>query len=311
MSMGSQIQAAKDVPARRTLPRWRTRWRDAVAPYLFVLPFILSFIAFFVGPAAYSLVLSLFRYKGYGAARWLGFDNYKAILSYHVFWTTLGNTVFYWLAHVFVLMAVAFLLAVLVRSSLVSKKGLFKPLIFLPNILATVATSLVFQTLFGTEYGVINAALGVRIPWLQDYSLAKWVVVFLLVWHGIGWWFVIYLTGLTTINPEVEEAATVDGATGWQRLRFVVIPLMRPIFLFAFVSDAISSLRIFNQPNVLVSHGGSLANPDMGPVLNLLVEDMRSGRFGSAAAVGWLVFVVTLAVSYIQFRILRTERGDS
>jgi len=285
--------------------RRRIRWGDALAPYLFISPFILSFITLFIGPAIYSFVLSFFRYKGYGSATFLGLDNYKAIVTYHVFWTELRNTIFYWLAHVFVLMIAAFLLAVLVRSTIISRKNIYKPLIFLPNILATVATALVFQSLFGTEYGVINSLLGTKIPWLQDYGYARWVVVFLLIWHGIGWWFVIYLAGLTTINPEVEEAATVDGASGWQRLRYVTLPLMRNTFIFAFVIDAIGSFRIFNEPNVLVARGGSLANPDMAPLLNLLMSDLRSARFGSSAAVGWILFLLVLVVSYFQFRIMR------
>jgi ABC-type sugar transport system permease subunit len=293
-------------------PRRKRGWGDTLAPYLFIGPFLLSFFVLFVGPAIYSFALSFYRFKGYGAATFLGLDNYKALLTYHVFWTALRNTIFYWLAHVFILMAAAFLLAVLVRSTLISHKNFYKPLIFLPNIVATVAVGLLFQSLFGTEYGVINNLLGIKIAWLQDYAIARWVVVFLLLWHGIGWWFVIFLAGLTTINPEVEEAAVVDGASGWQRMRHVTLPLMRNTFIFAFVIDAIGSFRIFNQPNVLVARGGSLANPDMAPILNLLVTDLRSARFGSSAAVGWLLFVLVLVVSYFQFRIMRGtgEEGE-
>ncbi len=286
-------------------PRRKIRWGDTLAPYLFVAPFVLSFLVLFIGPALYSFVLSFYRFKGYGTATFLALENYKAILTYHVFWTALRNTVFYWLAHVFVLMTAAFLIAILVRSALISRKSIYKPLIFLPNIVATVAIGLVFQSLFGTEYGVINNLLGIKIAWLQDYAITRWVVVFLLIWHGIGWWFVIFLAGLTTINPEVEEAAVVDGASGWQRMRHVTLPLMRNTFIFAFIIDAIGSFRIFNQPNVLVARGGNLAHPDMAPILNLLVIDLRSARFGSSAAVGWILFLLVLVVAYFQFRIMR------
>jgi len=292
-------------------PRKRgIRWGDVIAPYLFISPFIVSFLALFVGPAAYSLVLSFFRYKGYGAATFVGLANYKAILGYHVFWTELGNTIFYWLGHVFILMVCSFLLAVLVRSKLIVWKSFFKPILFLPNILATVATALVFQSLFGTQYGVINNLLGTHIPWLQDMGLARWVVVVLLIWHGIGWWFVIFLAGLTTISPEVEEAALVDGASAWQRLRFVTLPLMRNTFLFAFVSDAINSFRIFNQPNVLVSRAGSMAPTEMAPLLNLLLGELQSARFGPSAAVGWILFVMVAVVSFIQFRMARGTQPE-
>ena len=97
----------------------------------------------------------------------------------------------------------------------------------------------------------------------------------------------------------------MDGASAWQRLRFVTLPLMRNTFLFAFVIDAIGSARLFTEPNVLVSRGGTLAHPDMAPVLNLLLNNLRDARFGRSAAVGWLMFIIVVVISYLQFRILR------
>ena len=281
----------------------KRRWNDILAPYLFISPFLISFLVLFVGPALYSLVLSFFRYKGYGDARFIGLSNYTATINYHVFWTLLRNTVFYWIAHVIPLMTIAFLLAVLVRSKLVRAKSFFKPIIFLPNIVAIVAASLIFQNLFGTQYGVINNLLGTQIPWLQDYGLARIVIVILQVWLSVGFWFVVYLAGLTSINPEVEEAARVDGANAWQQLLYITIPLMRNIFLFAFVIDAISSFQLFTEPNVLLARGGSLASPEVGPLLNLLVINLRSGNFGQASAVSWILFVLIATASFIQFRI--------
>lgn len=294
-------------PATRTVRSRRTiRWGAVLAPYPFIAPFIFFFITLFVGPALYSLALSFFRYKGYGKATFVGIANYKTILTYHVFWTELTNTLVYWLAHVLPLMAGAFLLAVLVRSNLVKGQSFFKPVIFLPNIIATVASALVFQSLFGTQYGVINTLLGVKIPWLQDNTIARYVVVVLIIWRSLGWWFVIYLVGLTSLNPEIDEAAKVDGATAWQRLRFITLPLMRNIFLFAFVIDAIGSFRLFVEPNVLVGGGGgALAQPEVGPLLNLLVSNLQGANFGGAAAVGWILFVLVVAVALVQFRLLR------
>src|SRR5262249_13048224 len=159
------------------------------------------------------------------------------------------------------------------------------PILFLPNIVAVVAASLVFQNLFGTQYGVINSLLGLQIPWLQDPTLAKIVVVILLVWKNVGFWFVVFLAGLTSVNPEVDDAARVDGATATQRMFYVTLPLMRPIFLFAFVIDAIGSFQLFTEPNVILGRGGSLAPPDTAPLLNLLVVNLRSGNFGQASAV--------------------------
>jgi ABC-type sugar transport system permease subunit len=283
----------------------KIRWGDVLAPYLFISPFILAWLTLFIGPAIYSLVLSFFRYKGYGTATYIGIQNYQSILTYHVFWTMLRNTIFYWLAHVIPLMTFAFLLAVLVRSKLVRWKSFFKPVIFLPNVIAVVASALVFQSLFGTQYGVLNSLIGAQIPWLQDPKLTRYVVVLLLVWRGVGWWFVIFLAGLTAINTEVEEAALVDGASAWQQMRHITLPLMRNTFLFAFVIDAISSFRLFTEVNVLVGTGGGLAPVAVAPILNLLLSNLRGAQFGMSAAVGWILFVLVVAVTYIQFRLFQ------
>jgi len=304
---------AAELSARRATVvagKRKIRWGDALAPYLFISPFILAWLTLFIGPAIYSLILSFYRYKGYGTATFLGFQNYRSILTYHVFWTMLGNTIFYWLAHVIPLMVFAFLLAVLVRSKLVRWKSFFKPVIFLPNVIAVVASALVFQSLFGTQYGVLNSLLGAQIPWLQDPKLTRYVVVLLLVWRGVGWWFVIFLAGLTAINTEVEEAALVDGASAWQQMRHITLPLMRNTFLFAFVMDAISSFRLFTEVNVLVGTGGGLAPVAVAPILNLLLSNLRGAQFGMSAAVGWILFVLVVAVTYIQFRLFQESAEE-
>ncbi len=289
--------------------RRRIRWKQALQGYLFIAPFCLIFLLFGVGPDIYSFVLSFERYAGFGTATPVGLSNYLTILQYHVFWTELGNTIFYWLAHALPLIPLAFFLAFLVRSRLIKGQRFWKPVIFLPQVMTIVAVSLVFQSLFSTQYGVVNELFHAHIAWLEDYSLTKWVVVFMLIWQGLGFWFVVFLAGLTSIDPSLEEAAIVDGSSVWQRLRYVILPLMRNVFFFAFTIDAISSMRLYTQPNVLVSRA-SLADPEVAPLLNLLVTNLQGGSFGQSAAVGWLLFVITIAISLIMFVVFRGAGGD-
>jgi ABC-type sugar transport system permease subunit len=301
----------------RTTPDYRyyasiikKSWRAALVPYLFIAPFLLFFLALFLGPAAYSLYLSFCRYAGYGSIEWVGWQNYLAVWQYPVFWTEIRNVLFYWVAHAVPMMALAFGLAVLVNSAMVRYKNLFKPLIFMPQIVATVAAALIFKNFFGTQYGILNRVLGVEIPWLSDLSLARWVIVALLVWRGLGYWFVIFLAGLTSINPEILEAATVDGATSWQRLVYQTIPLMRNSFLFAFVVDGVVTLRLFAEPNVLVGKAGALASVEAAPILNMVIENIQSARFGLAAATGWTLFLLIAILSWLQFRLFQ-QYGES
>ncbi len=279
-----------------------------LAPYLFVAPFLLSFTALFLGPAAYSFYLSFTRYRGFGVARWVGLDNYSVMLGYDAFWTMLGNTVFYWVAHAVPTMALAFLLAVLVQRQAIGWTRTFKTLVFLPQMLASVATALVFQNIFGPHYGLVDRLLGFDTPWLTDPTLSRWTVVAVLIWRSTGYWFIVFLAGLTTIAPEVDEAAAIDGAGAWQRLWRITLPLMRPTLVFAVLVDAIVTLRLFAEPNVLLGKAGALAPTAAAPLLNLVVEQMRGGQFGGAAATGWLLFLLIAALTFAMFRIMR-ERG--
>ena len=287
----------------------KRNWLDTLVPYLFISPFLLSFLVLFVGPAIYSLVLSFYRYQGYGTATWVGFNNYDATLNYELFWTELGNTIFYWLAHSIPLVIIAFLLAVLVYSKLVEHKRVFKPLLFMPQLVAAVAAALVFKNFFGTQYGLLNTVLGTKVQWLDNSEIARWVVVFVIVWRSTAYWFVVFLAGLTAINPEINEAATVDGASAWQQMIHITIPLMRRTFLVFFVLDAVWAMRLFETPNVLTGAMGGLAPAAMAPILNLIVSNVQSALFGQAAATGWLLFIVIGVISFIQFRLFR-ERNE-
>ncbi len=293
-------------PGRRAAPR-RGRTGEGIAPYLLIAPFVVSFLALFAGPALYSLVLSFYRYRGYGTATFTGLDNYRSLLGYHQFWTSWINTGIYWLGGTIVTLGVALLLAVLVYSSAIRGKTLYRPAIFLPNVMAAVAASLIFQIIFAPESGVLTALLGVKLAWNQDLFLGRVAVITLRAWHSIGWSFVIFLAGLTTINPELYDAAKVDGARAWHSLRHITLPLLRPTFLFALVTVSISSLRMFAEPNLLFSN--SVAPPQFQPIMNQLYLNLQSGQFGNAAAAAWLIFIPILVVSLIQFRLLRGEAG--
>jgi ABC-type sugar transport system permease subunit len=281
-----------------------TRRLRSLQPYVFITPFLLSFAGLFLGPAAYAFYLSFTRYRGFGVARWVGLENYRVILGYDVFWTMLGNTLFYWVAHALPMLTLAFVLAVGVQSRTIRWVRTFKTAVFLPQMLASVATALLFQNIFGTHYGLADRMLGFDTPWLTDPMLSRWTVVAVLIWRSTGYWFVVFLAGLTTISPEIDEAASLDGAGGMQRLLRITLPLMRPTLLFAVLVDAIVTLRLFAEPNVLLGKAGTLAPVTAAPLLNLVVEQMHGGQFGAAAATGWLLFVLIAVLTFGMFRLM-------
>jgi ABC-type sugar transport system permease subunit len=166
--------------------------------------------------------------------------------------------------------------------------------------MSVVAVSLVWQTLFSTQYGVINSVFGIHVAWLTDYSIARWIVVLLLVWQGLGFWFVVFLAGLTAVDPAIIEAAIIDGAGVLRRTISVVVPLMRRVILFAVIIDAIGSMSLYTQPNVLLG-GSGMANPSVSTLSNLEVGNLQAGVFGQSAAAGWLLFVLTMVATAVVF----------
>lgn len=276
---------------------------EKLIPYLFILPFILSFFIFFLFPAVYSFILSFYRYRGYGNATFIGFQNYISLFKYPFFWTSMKNTMFYFIIHIIPTMMISFLLALVLQSRYVVFKKLCKSLIFMPQVMAVVTSALVWRVILSTRTGVISTMLNREIQFLQDPLLMKLSVAVLITWRSIGWFMVVFIAGLTTISYEILESAIIDGANFLKRMLHIVIPLMKPIFLLAFIIETIGSLRVAVEPNLLIS--GQLDAPvHAAPVLNIIVNNIKGGNFGMASATGWILFMIILALSLLQYKIL-------
>lgn len=296
---------------QQTLPREtaRSKRHEKMVPYLFIAPFLISFAVFFVFPAGYSLVLSFFKYKGYGKATFVGLNNYHSLLHYSAFWKAIGNTLFYFLVHLLPVMGFAFLFAVLLQSEKIGKiRNVFKPILFLPQVVPVMASVLTFRVIFSTYTGAINQVFGLTVSWLDDPNIMRWTVVAYSVWRSTGWFMIIYLAGLTTINPSLYEAAILDGATSAQRIFYITIPMMRSIFLFAFIMDAISSFKVYTEVNVLLAGVGN-APTHAAPIMNLVTTNMKNGNFGMSSAAGWLLFLMILVISLVELLLMR-EKED-
>ena len=296
---------------QQTLPREtaRSKRHEKMVPYLFIAPFLISFAVFFVFPSGYSLVLSFFKYKGYGKATFVGLNNYHSLLHYSAFWKAIGNTLFYFLVHLLPVMGFAFLFAVLLQSERIGKiRSVFKPILFLPQVVPVMASVLTFRVIFSTYTGAINQVFGLTVSWLDDPNIMRWTVVAYSVWRSTGWFMIIYLAGLTTINPSLYEAAILDGATSAQRIFYITIPMMRSIFLFAFIMDAISSFKVYTEVNVLLAGVGN-APTHAAPIMNLVTTNMKNGNFGMSSAAGWLLFLMILVISLVELLLMR-EKED-
>jgi cellobiose transport system permease protein len=303
-----QVQAKRSRPplrfqtrSPRAAARGRRRPRTVPAGYAFIAPFLVIFLVFSAFPDVYTFIVSFQNNSGYGRVTGAGFANYVALLKYGAFWTEVANTLEYWLLHAVILIPLAFILALVVRSKFVRGKGAWRALVFLPQVMAFVAVGLVFQVVFASPQGLVNNLFGTQIAWLTNFSIAKYAVV--------AFWFVVFLAGLTTLDPGVEEAAIVDGANVVQRTLHVTVPLMTNVIFFAVLIDAIGSMALYTQVNVLTTNGNGLAPPAVATVSNILVSNLQAGVFGMSAASGVLIFVLTLLVSVVLFGVYMLVGG--
>jgi ABC-type sugar transport system permease subunit len=269
--------------------------------YVYIAPLLILFAVFAAFPDIYTLVLSFQHSNGFSPATSAGWSNYTALLHYGAFWSEAFNTVEYWVLHAVILIPLAFVIALIVRSKFIRGRSAWRGLIFLPQVMSFVAVALVFQVVFASPGGVVNGIFGTDISWLTNFSIAKWVIVALLVWQGLGFWFVVFLAGLTGLDPAIEDAARIDGANIFQKTMRITVPLMKNIIFFAVVIDAISSMALYTQPNVLATTNGSVAPPAIGPLSNQVVTNLQAGVFGQSAAAGILLFVLTVLVSAVVF----------
>ncbi len=280
------------------------------AGWFFVLPALALIGVFFFLPVAGSLLLSLTDFDIYAIAalanaRFVGLRNYAALFDNPVFWTAVRNTFYFALVGGPLTVATALAAALLVNARLVRFKGLFRTIYFVPFVTTLVAVAIVWRYLYHPQYGLLNYALGRigigPIDWLGDPRWAMPAIILLAVWKNFGYNMLIFIAGLQNIPAELYEAAELDGAGPLQRFRHVTLPQLAPTFLFVGVITMIGYFQLFAEPYVMTAGGPLRATTSL--VLLMYEEGFRWWRMGAAAAVAFILFLIILAWTLLQFRL--------
>ena len=302
-------------PASKAIPmprRWR--WRDA-APYLFIAPFFVLFIAFGIFPLGFSLWLSLHQWEpaaGLAAMRWVGLDNYSFALTDPWFHRPLWNTLWFAVVSGVPQHVVALPLAYYIHRRLKRSRDWVVGAYFIPYITSSVAIALIFATLYSKDYGVINAvlqAVGLAgdTDWLGDAAYTKPAVAFVIFWRYLGWNVVLYLSALQVVDNELFEAATLDGAGLWQQFWHITLPLLKPMIFFAITLTLIGNLQLFEEPFILVDVEKGVAQSVMTTAIFMYRLAFSDGDFGTASAVSWILFLIIAALTWANSKLF--QRG--
>jgi len=279
---------------------------EKIVPYLFLAPFFTGLGVFWVYPTLYSFYLAFFKQTGFGQGKFIGFQNFLVLLSDTRFVRSIVNTTYYAGASVFIILPVALFVAFLLRTPKLPFSQAFRIGYFLPMVTSGTAVAIIFILIFDHQYGILNYALTLlnlpRIKWLLDprFVMPSLVLIGLWKWTGIN--ALYFYAGLQGIPREVEEAALVDGASGWQCFWFVTLPLLRPILTFTVTLAIIGSYQLFAEPYLLAGEGGGPGDAGLFATVYLYITGFRALRFGYASAIGCVLFGIIFSLSLIQLK---------
>ena len=272
--------------------------------YVYVAPFLILFLLFGLYPIVSGFYISFFRWDGLGAMRYRGLDNYTRIFTDPMFLLAMKNTFqIGWISHIPILgggMVVAYVL----NGRFIKGNNLFKTVYFLPMVTSAVAVTIVFQTLFGFNFGLLNYFLSLiglpAVNWLGGKGEhVKTAIIIMFSWKWIGWNMVIYTAGMQGIGTELYEAATIDGARPSQVFFRITLPLLKPIILFTLIQSSIGTVNLFTEPFVLTGGlGGGTNNQGLTMMMYMLNKAPQGNNvYGVAAAVAYVITVIVILLS--------------
>jgi multiple sugar transport system permease protein len=304
------------------ITRSAAKRREAVVFYMFVSPWIIGFLLFTVIPMGISLYLSFTQWDILSAPQWIGLDNFTKMFSSDPdFFQSLKVTIVYAIFSVPLDLMVALALAVLLDQATYAV-AFFRTSFYIPSIVASVASAVLWQWIFNTRFGPINGflnALGIDAPnWFGDSRYALIALIIMSTW-GVGGQMLIFFAGLKGVPRSLYEAAEVDGASRSQRFFKITLPMLSPTIFFNLLLAMIGAFQTFDAAFVIsTAHAGVLGAPDKSTLfflMHLYDEGFTHLHMGYASALSWFLFVVILAVTLIVNRsskrwVFYSEGGD-
>lgn len=299
---------AVTAPIRKPRPMTaaRRRLRNNVVAYSFIAPNFVGFAVFTLGPILFAFALAFMNWDGSNEMTFAGLRNFWRLFSDDVFQTALWNTLVYTVVTVPLTLVCSLLLAVLLNQK-VFGRNFFRTVMFFPYVASLVAVAVVWNMIFNPAMGPFNmllVAFGLgpaHLPgWSADKNWAMVTVILFSVWKNMGYYMVIYLAGLQGVNPELYEAAGIDGANAWDKFRHVTIPQLSATTFFVSIMLTIQCFKVFDQIYMLTQGGPGTSTLVL--VYHIYNEAFISWDLGYASMVALVLFLLVLIVTIIQFR---------
>lgn len=277
--------------------------KKTLIAWSFILPNFLGFFIFTLIPVVFSFILAFMKWDSFSTPEFIGFANFTKMIQDDSFWISLSNTIFYTVGVVPLTLVFSLGLAILLNQK-IRGIGYFRTAFFFPYVTSLVAIAVVWNMLFHPTMGPINQFLKLIIEnppgWTSSSDWALWAVVIVSVWRGMGYYMILYLAGLQSIPAELYEAASIDGATKVKQFWHITLPSLRPTTFFVTVMLVINSFKVFDLIQVMTDGGpGRSTNVLVYKIYN---EAFVKFNFGYASAIAFILFVIVLGITIIQFR---------
>lgn len=292
--------------------RLNLKRREAFTGWLFVSPALIGFSIFTFGSMLYSLYLSTTDYNLLSAPNWIGFANYiRAFTEDQYFYPFFGNTFYFVVALVPIVLVMSLLLAILINKKAGPLTKGYRVALFLPSITSTVAVSMVWLWIFNPDMGILNnflTAIGFNdLPlWLGDPAWSKPALVIMRVWQMCGYYMLMFLAGLQTIPESLYEAAEVDGASVWQKFIRITVPMLSNTTFVVAILLVIEAFNMFESVFIM-TQGGPLGSTST--IMYYIYEQgFINYNMGYASALAWIFFTIVMVITLIQYR-FRNEQG--
>lgn len=301
----TSMSIARPAIARRQF-RMTAGKREMVVAFGFLAPSLVMFLVFTLGPALFSLFVGFTRWNGLSNPVWVGLHNYLQLTRDGRFLASVRNTALFTLMFVLICVVTSTALALLLNRKAFGTR-VVRFLWLLPFLIDMVSVSLVWTWLYQFRFGVINYLLGlVGIPaqsWLGDSRLALLSLVILSVWRWTGYYAIIILAGLQNVPPDLYEAARLDGASRWQVITRITLPLLTPTIFFVVVTAMMSSFQVFEQMWVMTQGGPD--DSTISVAMYLYVQGFQLLKMGYASAIAWVLFLIIFTVTVLNWKFRR------
>ncbi|MBO6758660.1 MAG: sugar ABC transporter permease [Roseibium sp.] len=305
----AEITIMTDHRAERSVTFFR-KHKLLIMPLVFIAPAFAMFSIFVIYPIIQSIALSFTEWQGIGPKKWVGFNNYRLLLDDPVFWKSLVNNI-YWLVF-FLLAPVLGLFVALFLNQNVYGIRLVKSLFFFPFVVSQIVVGLVFAWFYDPAFGLLATLLdplGVSLPpILADENWATFGIIVAGLWPQTAYCMILYLTGLNSVNPEMIEAARLDGAKGWRLLVKIILPQLKAATFIALVVTVIGALRSFDLVAIM-TEGGPYNSSN---VLAYYMYDNAIFRYrmGYASAIATVLFLImNVYIVWFLMRLNKNEKG--